>query len=227
MPEGVGFLPSLGKTPNASRNSRTRAFKVVSYLRIITELSSSNCINSLRNTTWFVDSSHDFVDVGRTWISVFLPGACFWAGIRLCVKAGLECIACRPKIERVCTTRGSISESAAEIILLGSDRTTTPHSGKEVKRLTGRGVWMRKLAYYCAWCRFSMRHSPVKQLSNCFAQFAEPQVASVQLPRYNHPDLPKQNPLVEHESKGSQHAEAADIVWLPGLSGPSKPTVQS
>lgn len=63
-----------------------------------------------------------------------------------------------------------------------------------------------------AWVSISL----FKHCSNWFGQFAEPQLWSVQLPRYTNPDAPKQNPLTEQESFGSQHAEAVDIVWLHG-----------
>jgi len=42
-------------------------------------------------------------------------------------------------------------------------------------------------------------------------------VESIQLPQYCHPDAPRQIPLVEQASLGSQPAHAADVVWLHGM----------
>ena len=81
--ERVGVSPGLSKAPNASRNSRTRTFEVLSCLGVISELSSLDCSNCLVNTSWFVDSSHVYGGGGGGGISVLLGGACFWAGLRL------------------------------------------------------------------------------------------------------------------------------------------------
>jgi hypothetical protein len=83
VPERISVSPGLSEAANASRNSKTRAFEVVSCLSIITKLSSPDCINCLINTTRFVDSSHVFGVFGNGGISVFLGGACFCTGLRL------------------------------------------------------------------------------------------------------------------------------------------------
>jgi hypothetical protein len=51
VPERVGVSPGLSKAPNASGNSRTRTFEVLSCLGVISELSSLDCSNCLVNTS--------------------------------------------------------------------------------------------------------------------------------------------------------------------------------
>ena len=75
------YLSSRSKASYASRNSRTRAPRILSRLAIIRILSSLNCFHCLRHTRWFIDSSHDFGVVNGTRFSVFLPGTCFGEGL--------------------------------------------------------------------------------------------------------------------------------------------------
>src|SRR6266487_1457518 len=85
VPEGVGFLLCLGKASNASRNSRTRAFILLSCIAVICTLSSLNCSNCGVNSFRFKEFIAHFVVVVKRVLT------CFGAGRALVRDIGYLC----------------------------------------------------------------------------------------------------------------------------------------
>ena len=81
--KGVGFPFCLGKTTNASRNSRTRTLILLCCTRIITKLSSLNCGYCSVDPTWFDEFIAHFVLMVMRVLGVLWCGTCFGAGGRL------------------------------------------------------------------------------------------------------------------------------------------------
>ena len=91
VPEGVSFLFCLSKASNASRNSYTRAFVLLSCIGIICELSSLNRCNCGVNSSRFEVFIAHFVLVVKSVL------ACFGGGRALVGKSVTRAVPVSPE----------------------------------------------------------------------------------------------------------------------------------